>query len=902
MRPGWPLVIVLGLVVMAAPPRTARAATLVVNTTHDETTPGDSQCSLREAIKAVDAAGTASDCGVADIGGSNTIVLGAQKYTLTIGPAGADDNSTGDLNLVGSVKGLTIAGAGSATVIDANGMVNPITGTGDRVLSVAAGATVSLSDLSLTGGRPPDGAGGTATTAGGVGSDGGGVKNQGSLMLGGVTITDNRAGRGGGGFSGGNGTAGGAGGRGGGIYSTGTLGLTGSTISANLAGHGGRGGDGNSAGGSGAAGGQGGGIYSSGTSTITGSTISGNSAGGGGSGGAGSGSNISGKGAAGGDGGGLYNTSTATLTDSAITANMAGAGGGGGGGNLDAGGNGGAGGQGGGSYSGGTLNLMGSTISDNKAGDGGAGGRANNDGGTGGDGGDGGGVQSVGGGLTAAGTTISGNAAGNGANSGAPSGDGGHGAPGGGVSSIGASLTLTNSTIAANSAGNGGDAGDPGQLSGNGAGGNGGGVRVMTPTATGSMLVNVTVAENAAGTGGTVAQNQGANGTGGGVFQPPAMCIVGHPCETVLQNTIVASDNPDNCSGNVADGGHSLSFGDMTCPVTNGDPVLGALQDNGGPSPTMALGAGSAGIDQVPPTGAGCPMTDQRGVPRPFGSACDIGAYEVAGPAAATGPASAVGASGATVSGTVTANAGAAGGGAGVHFDYGLTTAYGSHTPVEQATGVTPAAVSAPLGGLAPSTTYHYRVVAATMDGSAAGADQTFTTGAPPVGGPGGGAPGGGGAGVGGPGGGGPGVGGASGGAAAPVLSGLALSRSVFAAAGSGGSIARARKVGATVSYTDSENATTTFTVLRPQAGVIRGKRCVAPPKRTRAKRGRRCTRYVAVGSFSHSDTAGVSRFVFTGRVNRRKLAPGAYRLNATARAGAMASSGRSINFRIIRG
>jgi hypothetical protein len=46
----------------------------------------------------------------------------------------------------------------------------------------------------------------------------------------------------------------------------------------------------------------------------------------------------------------------------------------------------------------------------------------------------------------------------------------------------------------------------------------------------------------------------------------------------------------------------------------------------------MALAAGSAAIDQVPATGGGCPATDQRGVKRPQGSACDIGAFEFAVP------------------------------------------------------------------------------------------------------------------------------------------------------------------------------------------------------------------------------------------------------------------------------
>jgi hypothetical protein len=58
------------------------------------------------------------------------------------------------------------------------------------------------------------------------------------------------------------------------------------------------------------------------------------------------------------------------------------------------------------------------------------------------------------------------------------------------------------------------------------------------------------------------------------------------------------------------------------------NPRLGALAQNGGPTKTMAIGPGSPAIDKVPASGAGCPSTDQRGVKRPQGRACDIGAFE----------------------------------------------------------------------------------------------------------------------------------------------------------------------------------------------------------------------------------------------------------------------------------
>jgi hypothetical protein len=59
------------------------------------------------------------------------------------------------------------------------------------------------------------------------------------------------------------------------------------------------------------------------------------------------------------------------------------------------------------------------------------------------------------------------------------------------------------------------------------------------------------------------------------------------------------------------------------------DPLLGPLQDNGGFTETMALSAGSPAINAADDTS--CPATDQRGVTRPQGSHCDIGAYEYDG-------------------------------------------------------------------------------------------------------------------------------------------------------------------------------------------------------------------------------------------------------------------------------
>ena len=63
------------------------------------------------------------------------------------------------------------------------------------------------------------------------------------------------------------------------------------------------------------------------------------------------------------------------------------------------------------------------------------------------------------------------------------------------------------------------------------------------------------------------------------------------------------------------------------------------------------------------------------------------------------------------------------------YFQYGATLAYGAKTAVESAaSGTAPQAVTAPITGLAPATTYHYRLVAASAGGTVVGADATLTT------------------------------------------------------------------------------------------------------------------------------------------------------------------------------
>jgi predicted outer membrane repeat protein len=102
----------------------------------------------------------------------------------------------------------------------------------------------------------------------------------------------------------------------------------------------------------------------------------------------------------------------------------------------------------------------------------------------------------------------------------------------------------------------------------------------------------------------------------------------------IKNSLVVGSGVVGNCSGEFSSSGRNYST-DSTCPgfavVTSDELRLGPLADNGGPTATHALLSGSVAIDSAPDCNnvrGRMVDSDQRGAPRPFGAACDVGAYE----------------------------------------------------------------------------------------------------------------------------------------------------------------------------------------------------------------------------------------------------------------------------------
>jgi CSLREA domain-containing protein len=226
-------------------------------------------------------------------------------------------------------------------------------------------------------------------------------------------------------------------------------------------------------------------------------------------------------------------------------------------------------GPGGGIYNLGTLNITNSTFARNQAHDGMM------------EPGDGGGISNQGT-LTITGSTFYMNFA-----------DGN----GGAISLYNGSLTVTNSTFWSNRS-----------YHVNGLGG-----AIMTYINTTATIMNSTISDGLA---------RPYLGGGGGIFNQGTLQI----SNNIISDSVTGVADCVNYGGTISVNVNNL-VEDGTCSAAlSGDPGLGTLQDNGGPTDTMAIDftslAYNAGNDAV------CPADDQRGVTRAPWAPCDIGAYE----------------------------------------------------------------------------------------------------------------------------------------------------------------------------------------------------------------------------------------------------------------------------------
>ncbi len=120
--------------------------------------------------------------------------------------------------------------------------------------------------------------------------------------------------------------------------------------------------------------------------------------------------------------------------------------------------------------------------------------------------------------------------------------------------------------------------------------------------------------------------------SGGGIYNG------GGPNIIVISNTILNAGalgaNIFNSGGTVTSDGYNLSSDDGAGYLNgpgdqiNTDPLLGPLQDNGGPTLTHALLLGSPAIDAGDPNFSPPPFNDQRGCPRVINGRIDIGSFE----------------------------------------------------------------------------------------------------------------------------------------------------------------------------------------------------------------------------------------------------------------------------------
>ncbi len=568
---------------------TAALSTIVVTTTADDFTVNDN-CTLREAVQAANTDTSVDACPAGS--GADVITLPAGTYTLNIPGTFEDLNQTGDLDVTSSI---TFQGAGrDATIIQINREL-----VIDRILElIETDAVVNISGITFRNGNLTTESGPGGTT---VYPYGGAIYNAGTLNIADSAFINNEV-------------DGGASGDGGGIFNGGTLNAENLYFEANYADYGG------------------GSIHNNGTMTLTDSLFYRNR----GYGTGGVYNDDSGVATidntdflenqiqlAG--GGAISNDGSMTVTNSLFDLNT---------------------GAGGTVFNRGDLILEDSTFTRNTEGDNGV-------------------IESnAGSTLTVTRVAFLDNHS---SGSGAIYLDSGTGVVkesifdgntgqrnGGAISVRNSSLTVEETTIQGNQALRGGgihNQATEGQtstvivrrstISGN-SGQQGGGGFYNLGT---SEFENSTISGNTGGPGGGIYQESGhltLNFTTitGNVFRGldaldgtidfRGIILAGNSAviypDCYVETNVTFTSQGGSVFGITNGCTFDLGPGDKQGNVTNPlDAKLGPLADNGGPTHTHALLSGSPAINAA---GTDCPSTDQRGVARPVGAACDSGAYE----------------------------------------------------------------------------------------------------------------------------------------------------------------------------------------------------------------------------------------------------------------------------------
>ena len=196
---------------------------------------------------------------------------------------------------------------------------------------------------------------------------------------------------------------------------------------------------------------------------------------------------------------------------------------------------------------------------------------------------------------------------------------------GGGIYSDRGMMTVSNSTFSNNTASRSGGVItiydnvttiSNSTFSGNTAGNLGGGIYSNYSDSNRTTISNSTFSNNTAVSGGGIYNRAGT---------------ITSTNNIIANNTNTSSGNYGDCNGTIVSAGYNLDS-DGSCNLTgtgdisNADPKVAPLADNGGDTFTHALLSGSPAIDAGNCTTG--PAADQRDIPRPQDTTCDIGAFE----------------------------------------------------------------------------------------------------------------------------------------------------------------------------------------------------------------------------------------------------------------------------------